>query len=329
LTPAPLLRISGPHTGPQTPYLQVRRRSDLVRLFGRSSPRIGEICQALIAGFRPRGRADLIHDFAAILPLTIICEMFGVPEADRAAFRRWTLIIGGIEERTVAEQPRAWAELGAYLSGLIRAKSRPGAAAVQTDLLAALIAVRDGGDRLSDTELLGMATVLLLAGHATTVNLIANAVLTLLRHPDQLAAIRADPSLIDDAVEETLRYEGPVTNPMLRYTRQQTRVGQITVPANEVVILSLAAADRDPDRFTEPDTFDMRRTGQAHLAFGHGVHYCIGAPLARLEARMAIPDLLADLPDLALDHTEELRWRVGLPGRALHSLPITFTPTLS
>jgi cytochrome P450 len=171
-----------------------------------------------------------------------------------------------------------------------------------------------------------MATVFLLAGHATTVNLIANGVLSLLRHPDELAAFRADLSLVDGVVEETLRYEGPVVNPTLRFTREEVTIGDTKIPANEVVILSIAGADRDPDAFADPDTFDIRRTlTQPHLAFGHGVHYCIGAPLARLEARVAIQKLFASCPDLSLDETEELTWRVGMPGRALLRLPVTFT----
>ena len=290
-------------------------------------PRIEAICDDLIAGFRSRGSVDLIHEFAALLPLTIISDMFGLPEQDRERFRRWTLIIGGVDQASVAEQPRAWADTGAYLTQLIDNKSRADRPAAESDLLAALIAVRDSGDRLSHSELVAMATVLLLAGHATTVNLIANTVLELVRRPEHLAAVREDPDLIEAVIEETLRHDGPVVNPNLRYTRKEVRIGDTTIPANEVVILSIAAADRDPDRFSDPDAFDPARAGgAAHLGFGHGVHYCIGAPLARLESRIAIGRLLAACPDLALAEGEELQWRIGLPGRALLRLPLTFTP---
>ncbi len=238
------------------------------------------------------------------------------------------MIIGGVDEGSVGEQPQAWADTGAYLNALIERKSHPDRRPADTDLLAALIAVRDEGDRFSHTELVGMATVLLLAGHATTSNLIANTMLALLHHRDRLATLTADPSRIVDVVEETLRYDGPTVNPNLRYTTREVRIGDTTIPANEVVILSLAAANRDPRRFAAPDLFDPDRTGEAqHLGFGHGAHYCIGAPLARLEAQVAIPRLLAACPDLALDESQQLRWRIGLPGRALSALPVTFTPS--
>jgi cytochrome P450 len=252
-------------------------------------PRINDICDELIAGFRCRGRADLIRDFAAILPLTIISEMFGLPPADRPMFRQWTLTIGGVDEKTVERQPQAYAELSAYLNELIERKSRQRDFA-RTDLLGALIALRDegDGDRLTHEELFGTASVLLLAGHGTTVNLIGNGMLMLLRHPDQLAALRADASLVDRAVEEFLRYEGPLANPALRYTRDALLIGGTSIPANEVLLLSLPSANRDPRQFAAPDVFDVHRTDhQAHLAFGHGIHYCIGAPPARLEARIA------------------------------------------
>jgi cytochrome P450 len=288
-------------------------------------PRIEQICDDLLARSWSAGRADLVHDFAALLPLTVISELFGVPEEDRAAFRQWTLVVGGIDEGSVGKQPQAFADVGAYLNKLIadkRAASSPG-----DDLLSALIAVRDGTDRLSDTELLGAATVLLLAGHATTVNLITNAVLSLLRHSDQLAALRADPGHIAAVVEEALRFDGPVVNPNMRYTTRPVRFGDIEIPANEVLLLSIASANRDPALCEAPDVFDIHRPDSAgHLSFGHGIHYCIGAAIARLEAQVAIPKLLAHCPDLAVDETEPLRWRIGLPTRGLRHLPVTWRP---
>ena len=293
-------------------------------------PRVEEICDELIADFRDLGKADLIRDFAAVLPLTVISELFGIPAADRARFRQWALVVGGMDEKSPGQQPQVFAEMSAYLNDLIDVKSARRGDARETDLLAALIAVRDAGDRLSHQELLGTATVLLLAGHSTTVNLISNGMLALLRRPDQLAALRADPSQVDGAVEEFLRYDGPAANPSLRFTTQPTRVGDVAIPANEVVLLSLASANRDPGQFGEPDVLDIRRADHhAHLAFGHGMHYCLGAPLARLEARVAIPKLLATCPHIAVDETAELRWRVGVPARGLHELPVTFTPARS
>lgn len=193
-----------------------------------------------------------------------------------------------------------------------------------------MIAVRDGTDRLSDTELLGAATVLLLAGHATTVNLITNAVLSLLRHPDQLAELRADPGHIGAVVEEALRFDGPVVNPNMRYTKRPVRFGDVEIPANEVLLLSIASANRDPALCEAPDVFDIHRPDSAgHLSFGHGIHYCIGAAIARLEAQVAISKLLAHCPDLAVDENEPLQWRIGLPTRGLRRLPVTWRPRRS
>jgi cytochrome P450 len=286
-------------------------------------PRIEQICDDLLTRFWSTGRADLVHDFAALVPLTVISELFGVPEEDRAAFRSWTLVVGGIDERSVGRQPQAFADVATYLNKLIadkRAASTPG-----DDLLSALIAVRDGTDQLSDTELLGAATVLLLAGHGTTVNLITNTVLSLLRHPDQLAALRADPDQVAAVVEEGLRFDGPVVNPNMRCTTRPVRFDDVEIPANEVLLLSIASANRDPALCEAPDVFDIDRPDSSgHLSFGHGIHYCIGAALARLEAQVAIPKLLAHCPDLAVDETEPLRWRIGIPTRGLRNLPVTW-----
>jgi cytochrome P450 len=168
-----------------------------------------------------------------------------------------------------------------------------------------------------------MAFLLLVAGHETTVNLIGNGALALLRHPDQLAALRADPSLIDGAVEEMLRYDGPVETTTWRFVRQDLTLAGVRMRAGEPVLVALAAADRDPERFTDPDTFDIRRPAQGHIAFGHGIHYCLGAPLARLEAAVAIPALLARAPGLAL-LPEPLTWRPGLLMRGPQRLPVRF-----
>jgi cytochrome P450 len=218
-----------------------------------------------------------------------------------------------------------WAEISAYLTDLIDRKTRAGATG-EADLLDALIAVRDGSDRLSHTELLGMATVLLLAGYATTVNLIADTVLSLLRHPDALAAVRADPRLADAAVEECLRFDGPVACPMLRYTATPVRIGGTLIPAGEVVVVSLASANRDERRFTRPEQFDLTRAGSpGHLAFGYGAHYCIGAPLARLQARIALTRLLDACPGIALADGAALQWRTSFTTRGVTGLPVTFS----
>ena len=290
-------------------------------------PRIRQLCHELVDQFLPDGKAELMAQYAAPVPLTTIMELYGVPVEDRASFRRWGLIIGGLDEDSLRRQPEAFAELHAYLNELIARKARQRSpAGAATDLLDALIALRDEGDRLSHDELVGTATVLLLAGHATTANLIGNGVLALLRHPDQLALLRAQPALLDGAIEEFLRYDPPSSQTALRYTRDAVELGGARIPAGEVLILCLAAANRDPARFVAPDQLDIRRIDQAHLAFGHGVHHCIGAALARVMARVALPILLDACPDLALDPEAALRWRLGPPSRGLMRFPVVFTP---
>jgi cytochrome P450 len=172
-----------------------------------------------------------------------------------------------------------------------------------------------------------MAWLLLVAGHETTVNLISNGVLALLTHPSQLAALRADPSLIDNAVEEMLRYDGPVETPTYRFTTEPVTIGDTVVPGGgELVLVALADANRDPARFDSPDRFDITRDARGHVAFGHGIHYCLGAPLARLEARIAIGSLLERCTDIALDiHPAAIMWRPGMLIRGPRSLPLRFT----
>lgn len=171
-----------------------------------------------------------------------------------------------------------------------------------------------------------MAWLLLVAGHETTVDLISNGVLALLSHPDQLAALRADFSLLDGAVEEMLRYEGPLETPTYRFTTEPLEIGGTTIPGGgELVLIALADADRDPARFPDPERFDIRRDSRGHLAFGHGIHYCLGAPLARMEARIAIRSLLERCPGLVLDaHPAALTWRTGMLIRGPESLPVSW-----
>jgi cytochrome P450 len=306
--------------------------SRLRRLIGREftprrmaalRPRIEQICAELIDAFAHRGSADLIGEFAALLPLAVICELLGVPTEDRPLFRSWALVVGGVDEGSASQQHVAFAELAGYLSGLIESKRGQQGGFAAVDMLGGLVEAHAAG-QLSDQELLSMPTVLLLAGAATTTDLIGNGMFALLRHPDQMAALRADPSLTDDAVEEFLRYDCPVNAASLRYTTETVRIGDVDVPPNEVVILALQAANHDPAQATDPEAFDIRRTGQCHLSFGYGRHFCLGAGLARLEAQIAFPALLAGCPDMVL--AAEPAWRVGVWARGLHRLPVAFTP---
>ncbi|MFC4852085.1 cytochrome P450 family protein [Actinophytocola glycyrrhizae] len=287
------------------------RRVELLR------PRVEEITEELLADLAGRDRADLVDAFAFPLPVTVISELLGVPPANRDEFRDWsTTMLSAGEAESVAA---AGQEMAAYLHQLIAAKRADPA----DDMLSALIHVRDGGDGLTEAELVSMAFLLLIAGHETTVNLIANGVLALLRDPAQLAALRADPALLPGAVEEFLRYDGPVNHATLRYTTEPVEIGGTRIPAGEFVLVSLSSANRDDDRFTGADRLDVTRAAGGHLAFGHGIHFCLGAPLARLEGQIAIGGLLARFPDLALDiDPAELRWRNTTLLRGLESLPV-------
>ncbi|GAA2404776.1 cytochrome P450 [Streptomyces glaucosporus] len=284
-------------------------------------PRIERITGDLLDAVSPLGRTDLVETFAMPLPVAVICELLGVPAADRNAFHGWSTEI--VHPADPASGNAAAQAMTAYLTALVDAKRRePG-----DDLLSALAATAASGeDRLSPEELLGMAFLLLVAGHETTVNLISGAVHALLTHPGQLDALRADPSLIGGAVEETLRHNGPVVTSAHRFTAEPVDIGGTTVPAGESVLAVLASASRDPRRFPEPDRFDIRRDARGHLAFGHGIHHCPGAPLARLEAAVALECLLDRFPDLALDaDPADLVWRSGML-RGLRRLPVRYTP---
>jgi cytochrome P450 len=190
-----------------------------------------------------------------------------------------------------------------------------------------LVAARDGADRLTEDELTSMVFLLLVAGHETTVNLIGNGVHALLTHPDRLALVRAEPERLPAAVEEMLRFVGPVQVATFRQTTTDVRVGDTVIPAGELVMPGLMAANRDPARVADPDTFDPTRADRPHLAFGHGVHHCIGAPLARLETRIALGSLLARFPDLRLAvPAEDLRWRPNVLLHGLAALPVHLSP---
>jgi cytochrome P450 len=288
------------------------------RMVERLRPRIEQITEALLTGLAGHTSADLVASFAVPLPITVICELLGVPEADRADHRRWSdAFVSASGGPAVNEAARAMTE---YLTRLIDRKR----ASPAGDLLSELIEVRDrDGDRLDAAELVSMAALLLIAGHETTVNLIGNAVLALLRNPEQLAALRADPALLTGAVEEFLRYESPVGIATMRYTTEPVRVGGVTIPGNAVVLVSLGSANRDGAQFTGAERLDITRAPTRHLAFGHGVHFCTGAPLARLEARIAIGRLLTRFPNLTLAaDPRSLRWKDSLFLHGLNELPV-------
>ncbi|MFH9612710.1 cytochrome P450 family protein [Streptomyces pratensis] len=312
---ANMLETDAPH---HTRLRRLVAREFTARRIEAMRPRVEQITAGLLDAMVPAGSADLVDAFAFPLPMTVICELLGVPDIDRDAFRLLSnAIVAPVSPQEEGEAVRA---MGAYLEELTEDKRcAPG-----DDLMSALIQARDDeGGRLSPDELIGMAFLLLVAGHETTVNLIANGVRALLDHPEQLALLRARPELIDGAVEEMLRYDGPVGTATFRFTREPVAVGPVVIPQGEAVLVALGSGDRDPGRYPDPDTFDIRREAQGHLAFGHGIHFCLGAPLARMEGRIAIRALLERCPGLVRDPDGgEPDWLPGLLLRGVRHLPV-------
>lgn len=283
--------------------------------------RVETLCEELLDSAIARGHLELIQDYALPIPLTIIAELIGVPPADRAAFRRWSEHVVSVSSGLdfARALPGIW-HVMRYLRALCaRRRADP-----QDDLLTDLIQAEEAGSRLSEDELIGMIFLLLLAGHETTVNLIGNSVHTLLAHPDQHERLRQNPVLIRPAVEELARYASPVIMATERYARANMAIDGVTIPRGGLVLALLASANRDKRQFAEPERLDLAREPNHHLAFGQGMHYCLGAPLARLEAHVALRTLLRRLPDLRLKHPDEpLHWRRGLFVRGLEQLPLT------
>lgn len=283
-------------------------------------PRIAELAEELLAPLREAGRFDVIGDFAFPLPITVICELLGVPAEDRALFRRLTVdmaVVLDLDPTSDQFGRAAGAALtfAAYLVPLFEERRQ----APRDDLISTLVATEEAGDRLGADELLTTVILLLVAGHETTMNLIGNGLLALLRHPDQLALLRTQPHLMPSAVEELLRYDSPVRR-AVRIPMDDALVDGKRVPAGEQVLVMLDDANHDPTVFAAPDTLDITRDTRRHVAFGAGAHYCLGAALARAEAQIALQALIA-LPDLELA-VGEPQWRSQETLHALESLPV-------
>jgi pimeloyl-[acyl-carrier protein] synthase len=287
-------------------------------------PHIAEIAEHLLSAVQARGHADLIRDFAFPLPIIVIAELLGVSPADRDQFKAWSTDLTqginlGASMEDLTRTGRAVTALSEYLTQVIEDRRR----APRADLISELVRVQDAGDRLSTDELLGTCRVILTAGHETTVNLISNGTLALLRHPDQLAALAADPSLMENAVEELLRYDSPVQITM-RFAMEDAPLGAHTARRGDLVILLLGAANRDPEHFPDPARLDLgRENAHSHLSFGGGIHYCLGASLARLEGELALGALLRRMPKLSLA-PGEVTWRSHMVLRGPKALPVTF-----
>jgi len=292
------------------------------RLVEQMRARVQTLADELLEGITRHGEMDLINDYALPLPMTIITEILGVPTSDRHKFHKWSKAVVSLSSPNVTMRvlPNVWMFIR-YLRRFFKLRRQD----PQDDLASALIQAEEAGDRLSEDELLAMVFLLLVAGHETTVNLIGSGVLALLEHPDQMEKLRRDPSLIKPAVEELLRFTAPVFMSTERYAREDVTIHGVTIPHGEMTFGVIGSANRDENVFENPDALDITREPNKHLSFGQGIHFCLGAPLARLEAQIAINTLLLRVPDLRLKGpSESLRWRPSMILRGLDALPVVF-----
>jgi cytochrome P450 PksS len=285
-------------------------------------PRIELLVDELISAAMRSGRGELVSQLALPLPLTIIAGLLGVPAADQPRFHRWSsrIVSATPDVRALAVLPAAWS-LFRYLRRLFAERR----AEPRDDLVSALVQAEEAGDRLSPDELLGMVFLLLAAGHETTVNLIGSGVLALIQHPGQAARLRDDAALAKTAVDELVRFTSPVEVATERYALEDLEIAGVTVRRGEMVLGLIGSANRDGEVFADADALDLGREPNRHLGFGIGAHYCLGAPLARLETQVAIPALLRRAPGLDLAVPENaLRWRKHVFLRGLRALPVVF-----
>ncbi|MXZ30081.1 MAG: cytochrome P450 [Acidimicrobiia bacterium] len=331
---APTYRILGEWMVFRDPPDHTRLRQLVSRAFtpravSRWQPRIADVVDSLLADLAPRGCMDVISDFAYPLPAVVIAEMMGVPATDRDLFKAWSddlmvLVFGA--RGTAGRRGRAQSgllELSEYLSGLVR-RFR---AAPAENLISALIRAQEGDERLTDDEITGTCVLLLFGGHETTTNLIGNGLHALLRHPEELERLRArrDAEGLRAAIEEILRFDGP-SKMQVRMAATDIDVGGHLIRRHDMVYLVQAAANRDPDVFADPDRFDLQRNPTDHVGFGFGLHYCLGAAVARLEGSIALDALARRLPDLR-GGPEPPEWHPTLISRGMASFPVSFTPS--
>ena len=286
-------------------------------------PRIQEIADELLDKVQSQKEMDLVRDYAYPLPINVISEMLGVPYEDREKLQVWSSAIAkgmgwGRQDPAVAAHLQ---EFGEYTKNLVAQKrNHP-----SDDLISQLIAIEEEGERLDESELISMITLLIFAGHETTSNLIATGSMLLFEHPEQLQALKNDLSLVPSAVEELLRYHGPSTSVGPRFAKEDVEIAGKNIKKGDLVLVMVKAANRDEEVFLNPEELDVKRKIDQHLAFGHGVHTCLGAPLARVEGDIAFTTLLKRFPDLRLNVPKEtIEWQFALSSQGIESLPVTF-----
>ena len=296
------------------------------RAVTRLEPRIAELARTLLDACIEREEVELLADFSIPLPLMVIAEMLGAPMADWPRFRQWSDVImtliftlsgGDASERAILAFRAVHAEMREYLNALAEERR----SAPRDDLLSGLVHAEVDGERMSDDDLLGIFQLLLLAGHETSTNLINNAVMSLMEHPDELHRLRSHPELIPSAIEEVLRFRSPV-QAMFRVTTREVEMGKAVIPAGRLVIAMIGSANRDPARFADPHRFDVTRQPNPHIAFGHGIHFCLGAPLARMEARVALSELLSRVGTMELATSEPWEPRAAFHVHGPARLPV-------
>lgn len=326
----PLLRLLGNHMLNLDPPDHTRLRALVNKAFTgqmvtQLEPRIQTIAVQLLDQVQQQGQMDLIEDFAFPLPMIVIAELLGIPPRDRLRFRNWSTAFvtpsANLERssKKMAKAGQVMEDFTRYMRQVFAARRR----APRNDLITHLLQAEENGDTLSEEELFSMVILLIVAGHETTVNLIGNGMLALLQHPEQHAFLQAHPALLPAAIEEMIRYDGPVERATMRFAAEEVLFGEQTIRRGDAVSLVLAGADHDPAHFAQPERFDIARENNRHLGFGMGIHYCLGSALARVEGQIAINTLLQRFPTMRLAApVDQLKWRTIPILRGLHHLPV-------
>jgi cytochrome P450 len=287
-------------------------------------PFMNEITDYLLQQVESTRKMDVIRDYAFLLPILVISKMLGLPDEDRDLLKQWSddlllLVFGAVKETNRHERAKnGMQQMVYYLENVVQARQKN----PQNDLITSLVNAKERGDALSMGEVISTCTLLIFGGHETTTNLIANGLYSLLKNPDQLEKLRANPSLIHSAIEELIRFDGP-SKAIMRIAKEDVEIEDKKIKKGQRVLFMQNAANRDPEVFENPDKLDITRQSNHHLGFGKGIHYCLGAPLARLESTVAINQVLKHLKNIRLERTD-LEWQPNIISRALKQLPVIF-----